>query len=287
MNPTAPTTSGQALSNLQGFQSSVQTPGQELQSAQQGLGVQGAQQQVQGLQGAINNTTNLLNQVAPSVEGRTQNSLVTSAQAGKQIENEQAPIQADLSKDTQDYNTANSNYTNLEGQAENLANSNEQAQSNQLSYLQNIYNDLYTQEQNTAQSQSQQSQFSQSLAEQAREADLSAGSSSGVGGTLASILGGASSPGGAQVQQRSGGGFNFQDANGQAINAAAYANAKGVPIRTLLQDMANEGDTGAKTALNYVGNDYGVNQQKLKTLEVAPATYNATTSLLKSLGFNV
>jgi chromosome segregation ATPase len=172
------TTSAQANQNLQTYANGMQTPDAELQSANQSLGVNQAQQTVQGLQGAINNTTNLLNQVAPSVEGRTQNSLVTSAQSTKQISNEEAPLQSDLSQSEQQYDTANSAYTNLETQAENEANSNEQAQQNQLSYLQSVYNDLYTQEQNTAaqqeqakQDQMQQSEFSQQLAEEEQAAN--------------------------------------------------------------------------------------------------------------------
>lgn len=190
MQPSTATTSGQALQNLQGFQGTMQTPDQELSTENNALGVSQAQSQVQGLQGAINNTTNLLNQVAPSVEGRTQNSLVTSGQATKQISNEEAPIQATLSKDSQDYNTANSNYTNLETQAQNKANADEQAQTNQLSYLQNIYNDLYTQEQNTAAQQEAQAEE----AEKVREFNASLGASSDssdlTSQILASILGG-------------------------------------------------------------------------------------------------
>lgn len=58
--------------------------------------------------------------------------------------------------------------------------------------------------------------------------------------------------------QRPGGGYNFTN-NGVAISAARYAQLSNTPFRTLLQNMANTGDTGAKTALNFVGNDFGYN----------------------------
>lgn len=61
-----------------------------------------------------------------------------------------------------------------------------------------------------------------------------------------------------QMSQRAGGGYNFLY-HGAPISAARYSQLSGTPFRTLLQNMANKGDTGAKTALNFVGNDYGYN----------------------------
>lgn len=154
-----PPNSQAALQQLQSYQSGAQSPEQLITNAQNQLGVGAAQQQVSGLRGAINNTTNLLQQVAPSVMGRTGNSLVTSAQADKIIGNEQAPIQQNLSKDTQDYNDANATYTDLENQAEQRANADLTGQQNQESYLQGIYNDLYTQEQNASQQAEAEREF--------------------------------------------------------------------------------------------------------------------------------
>ena len=159
------TTSAQAQTNLQNYASQMQTPTQEIQTADQSLGVNQAQQQVTGLQGAIANTTNLLQQVAPTVMGNAENSLVTQSQANQQISNASAPLNTQLTNQTNSYNQANSNYTNLEGQAQNLANANLSAQQGQESYLQSIYNDLYTQEQNAQQAATQQQQYEQSLQE--------------------------------------------------------------------------------------------------------------------------
>ena len=246
------TTSSQAMQNLQQFQSGMQTPEQELQKAQQSLGTTAAQQQVTGLRSAINNTTNLLNQVAPSVQGRTQNSLVTSAQATRQIGNEQAPIQGELQKDTSAYNDANQNYAQLEAQAENQANAGIQSQNSQLGYLQNIYNDLYSQEQ---QQQAQQL-AQQQEAERVREFNASLGAStagnSSLNSELASILGGGTSSNKLtpQMSQRSGGGFNFQDVNGQPISAAKYAQLTNQPLGSVLKSMGQAGDKYSQQLYN-------------------------------------
>src|ERR1700761_7592943 len=172
-----PTTSSAALSQLESTENSAQDPNAILQQQQQQLGVNNAQQTVQGLQGAINSTTKLLQQVAPSVMGRTQGSLVTSAQANKQIENEQAPLNTTLSNDTNQYNQANTNLNNLQNQAQTAASGIYQGQQDKLSYLQNLYNSLYGQEKDAA-----------DLAEQQREANLSASSSANSGLDIGSIL---------------------------------------------------------------------------------------------------
>lgn len=145
------TNSGQAMQNLQSYTAGMQSPDQLMQSANNQFQVGQQQQQVGGLRQAVNNTENLLNQVAPSVMGRTANSLVTSAQADRQIANEQAPLNTQLNKENQDYNQANANLVQSQDQASQLANAEMTGQSQRQSYLQGIYNDLYTQEQNAAQ----------------------------------------------------------------------------------------------------------------------------------------
>lgn len=167
-----PTNSADALSQLQQFQSSAKNPQDILAAQQQQLGVNAAQQNVSGLQGAIANTTKVLNNVAPSVMGRTGNSLVTSAQANNQIVNQQAPVSQQLNTQNTALGQAEQTYGTEESQAENAANLAYQGQQGQESYLQNIYNALYQKEQDAAAAAYQQQQ----LAEQKREADLSASS---------------------------------------------------------------------------------------------------------------
>lgn len=225
MQPSAATNSTQALSNLQTFQQGMKTPDQLLQADQSGLGVNQAQQQVQGLRSAITNTTNLLQQVAPSIQGRTANSLVTTAQADKQVANESAPIQSNLTTQEGNYNEANQDYSNLEQQAEAKANAEEQGNEQQLSTLQNIYGDLYTQEQNTL----QQQQAAAAEAEQKREFDAQLAASNAAAGSNASSYipagTGNSGPAGAKATDP-----NEQAAynNLQQIKASAGNNAQAV-----------------------------------------------------------
>lgn len=141
------TTSAQALTNLQTAQAGQQSPDSLMQSTGNALGIPAAQQQVSGLRGAINNTTQLLSQVAPSVMGRTQNSLVTSAQANQQIANGQAPLNTQLNQEQTDYTGANSDLTNLTNQQGTEVGNDMTNQQNQLSYLQGIYGDLSASEQ--------------------------------------------------------------------------------------------------------------------------------------------
>lgn len=238
--PTA-TTSGQALQNLQTAQSTQQTPDQIQQSTDQSLGVPGAQQQVSGLRQAITNTTNLLNGVAPSVEGRTQNSLETSAQANREIQNEQAPISQTLGGQNTALSNDQSDLSNLLSQASTEEGLKEQGQTDTLTNLQNIYNDLYGQEQNTAQANvtaAQQAEavreFNAGLAEKT-QADQASNASS-------------SSPSAAQLQQ--------QDAAGAAQYLQSLAGGDGhVSQSTWNNAMAQW------TAAGYKATDF-VNQYK-------------------------
>ncbi len=173
-----PATSDQALGNLNAFQSSMQSPQATLQGAEQSLGVPQQQQQVSGLRQAIANTTNLLNNVTPSVEGRTQNSLVTDAQANRQIQNESAPIAKTLSDQTGKEATAESDLNSLLSQANNQANLTVQGNAQKLSALKDIYDALYGKEADQAKLTEQQKEFAasqgldqQKLQEQIREAN--------------------------------------------------------------------------------------------------------------------
>lgn len=77
----------------------------------------------------------------------------------------------------------------------------------------------------------------------------------------------------AKAEKREDGGFNFRDANGNSISAANYSQLSGIPFRQLLQYMSDEGDAGAKAALDWVGDDYNYDTGKA----VNPGIYNALT----------
>jgi len=170
---TAPANSAQALAGLQATQATAQDPNTILSGQRQQLGVDNAQQTVTGLRGAINNTTKLLQQVAPSVMGRTGSSLVTNAQATRQIGNEQAPISQRLSEQGTEYNQANQDLGQLEGRAKDAASGIYQGQQDKLSYAQNLYNTLYQQEQQAADRAFQEKQF-QAQQEAARASQAAA-----------------------------------------------------------------------------------------------------------------
>lgn len=174
--------SATALANLQSFQGSEKAPQDILTGQENTLGVPQAQQQVSGLRQAITNTTNLLNQVAPSVYGRTANSLVTTAQAGRQIQNESAPIQTKLSGlNTAEGNASSDLNTNL-SRAQALASLEQSGQQTKEANLMDIYKAIYGQEQDAKSAALEQAK----LDEQKREANLSASSRSSGGGLSAS-----------------------------------------------------------------------------------------------------
>lgn len=262
-----PTNSAAALTQLQGLEKTDQDPNTILSNQKQQLGVSSAQDTVTGLRGAINNTTKLLQQVAPSVMGRTGSSLVTNAQASKQIQNEQAPISANLTQEGTDYNNATTDLNNLEGEANTAASGIYQGQQDKLSYAQNLYNTMYQKEQDAqtaaqakATAAEQIREFNANLAESKSEAAASAASSFNLGGSSAAPK--------AAMTQRNGGGFNFTDSSGTAVSAAKYAQLTGTPIGNLLQQMGAKGDKYAQQAYNEIkGNQ---------------AYYNAHPDVLKS-----
>lgn len=90
----------------------------------------------------------------------------------------------------------------------------------------------------------------------------------------------------ASAVQRANKGFNFTDAAGRPINAAQYAAAKGIPFRSLLQQMANAGDSGAKAALGFVGNDLNYDPRRVKTQQQLNL-YKALTGRGGSIGYGI
>lgn len=257
-------TSQQALGDLQATQAAAQNPNDILTAQRQQLGVNDAQNTLTGLRGAVDSTTKLLKSVAPSVMGRTSSSLVTNAQAGKQIQNEQAPISATLTDQGEAYNRGNEDLTKKQQQATEAANGIYQGQQDKMSYLQNIYNNLFQKEQAAeasrqaeANRQEQIRQFNEQLGASNRASAASSNPGFSLGG-----LGGAGG-GTPAMSQRGDKGFNFQGSNGQSVSAATYAQLTGQSFRSVLQKMASAGDQGAKTALGFVGDDFGYNPNKI------------------------
>lgn len=257
MTPQA-TTSAQALANLQSFQSGEKAPQDILQSQEQSLGVPQATQQVQGLRQAIQNTTSLLNNVAPSVYGRTQNSLETNAQANRNIQNEQAPISATLDKRNTDYGNQESDLQNLLSRSGTLAGLQAQGQAGQENYLQSIYANLYSKESDQAK-----------LSEQAREANLSASTAAGSAAANNDYLG--ALLGGSSTSSTAAGSLT-----GGKTSDQAYSDIEGLLKQNNLGALVSNYNGISKSA-GY-GNTY--DQAKLQILKtLAPGIFNKDGTL--------
>ena len=132
----------------------------------------------------------------------------------------------------------------------------------------------------------EQRQFNERL-----RASSAASGSGGTGYASPSFGGGYTEPtptpaGGGQVQGQytgmalrvpgnPGAGFAFRDGRGNQANALQYSQAQQIPFRTLLQQMANAGDSGARTALQFVGDDGNADPRKV----TSPALANLYTAL--------
>jgi len=249
-----PGNSQEALAQLKQSQSAAMNPNQFLETQRQKLGVGAAQDTVTGLRGAIDNTTKLLKQVAPGVMGRTQNSLVTTAQSNRIIQNEQAPISENLTEQGRQYGQASEDFNRLEGQASQAAGADYTAQQDRIGYLQNLYNTLYGREQDEVAKAERDRAFAETQAQARRAA-------SGGGGA-----GGYSLGGGVEASQPSGGipgmtpkdamgsgksGYNFE-VSGKPASAATFAAANKIPFADLLYRMASSGDSTAQSAYQWL-----------------------------------
>lgn len=132
--------------------------------------------------------------------------------------------------------------------------------------------------------QEQNREFQAAEAEKQRRAAAAASAMPSFGG-FGGGQGGGGPQGGGNIArpkvEKNNNGYNFFDAYGKPINAAEYVqlyNRAGgqLSYRQLLQSMANDGDTNAKIALNYVGDDFKFGG--------APAQYQGALSALGATG---
>lgn len=147
------------------------------------FGVPEIRNTVSGLRTTVANTTNALNEVDPSVTGRTQGSLVTEAQRAAQVNNERAPIAQNLTDENNSLNENQQALTDALGEATTSANNAVSDYNSGRTALQDEYNDTYQREQDTAKSAADAA----ASAEQQREFNVSQattrGSSSYNGGS--------------------------------------------------------------------------------------------------------
>lgn len=227
---------------LASYDANPVTSTQALNDALGQYGVPEIRNTVSGLRTTVANTTSALNNVDPSVTGRTSGSLVTEAQRQRQVNTERAPIAQNLTDENSSLNSNQQTLTDAMNQATTLANNKVSDYNAGRTALQGEYDIAYKREQDAAAAAAQAA----AAAEQKRQFDAGLSekaASSGSGGGAP-----ASQP---TYQQRSGGGFNFQDAGGKSISARLYAQKTGTNFNTLLKQMASAGDSGAADVLKH------------------------------------
>lgn len=263
--------STEALNELKTFQGSRRKSDDILRDTETRLGVPTSTQRQAGLRAAITNTENLIRSVEPSVAGRTSGSLVTDAQKTRLVGLERAPLDDSFREQSRAYDSESANLNELKRQASTesqLAFAEDDAKE---SGLKGLYDTLYQREQDEI----ARAERDRAFAEAQRQARAAAAGSSNLAKLLAG--GNKAAAGGASPlapKQRADKGFEFVNEYGNPISAFQYAAMTGTPVRDLLQVMARSGDTGAKTALNFVGNDGGYDPTKVNSKQLADL-YNA------------
>lgn len=238
-----PSTSADALNQLKQQQATALNPQDYLSQQENTLGVGAQRDAVTGLRGAIANTTKLLQNVAPSVAGRSANSLVNAAAQQRITANESAPISNTLNTQGQQYQTAASDLNDLQSRAAQLASAQYQGQQDKQSYLQNLYNTLYQREQTEKDRQEQIRQFNES------QRAAAASGAGGYGGfdmdsIVNALQGGSKTP---------------------ASTAKKYIGND--DYRGRLAYEASKGSNDAKVLLKYVGNNGVANSNALSKAE--------------------
>lgn len=252
MNPTATLPSASdALSALNGYQ--APSSADVLSQAENKYGVNDLQQKVSALNSLTGNLTNAIAAVDPSVTGRTAGTLTTEGQRSALVDRERQPVIGQLGTANQALGNQKDLLSSADTNARNSANMT--IADNQAKYqkLKDTYDAANAREQAAQQLAMQQAQQAEQVRQynQSRQdalaASRSGGGGSGGGGSSSSK---AASPG---SQQRSDGGFNFQDASGNSISARLYAQLTGTNFNTLLKKMAAGGDKGAADVLKHGG----------------------------------
>lgn len=137
----------QQLADYTNYQKGMSNPLDLYNKQTTNLGVGDVRGRVNSLNTTLLNTENALNQVDPSVTGRTQGSLVTEAQRNRLVNLERQPIAAQYGQQSNQLNTQQANLRDLLGQASNMSNLEMQGQQNKLQALGDIYNKEFTRQQ--------------------------------------------------------------------------------------------------------------------------------------------
>jgi acetyl/propionyl-CoA carboxylase alpha subunit len=136
---------------------------------------------VSGLRSTVANTTNALNQVDPSVTGRTSGSLVTEAQRSRIVNNERAPIAQQLQAQGGQLSDQQQALKDALDQATTTANNEVNDWTTGRSALQSQYDTEYKREQDSADAARQ----SAAAAESKRQFDMQLAASKASAGSKA------------------------------------------------------------------------------------------------------
>jgi len=293
-------TSASALAELQAYSKTRQSPTDILNSAMAQYGIPEIRTGVSDLRRTLADTQSSLRGVESSVTGRTSGSMVTEAQRGALVNKEQQPIAQRLQDVSSSLGTQTADLQSAQELASVLASTNVQAGDTRYNSLKDVYSattaaeaERQRQKELAAAAKREMDQFNRQQALEERKLRASQASSGGfgdIGSLLASLLAGGGGGGGgknttapiAKMIQRPGGGFNFTDPAGNSTTAAHYAAIKGIPFRDLLSSMAKSGDKGAKSALGFIGNDFGYNPNKV-TQQWQADLYNSLVGGYKGL----
>lgn len=251
-------TSRDYLSQYEQYQKNRTRPEDYIKKYSSELGVDSTRQSVADARAAINATQGVIRATPDSVAGRTSGSLVTDAQRNRLVQNELAPLNEALSGQKDTYGELRGNLSDLLEEAGMRSTAAYRADETQATTLKDLYDATFKAEQEAearrrweAEQAESKRQFDARMAEARRQ---------GGSGGISPTFGG----GGYGMRQRADKGFDFVDSSGRSVSAATYSAATGIPFRQLLQQMANAGDSGARQALGFVGDDYRYDTSKIR-----------------------
>ncbi len=161
-----PPSSQQAYQQLSDFNAKRIAPQQALSDAESRYGVGALDSQLKSLRTLTSNLESSINNVDPSVSGRTQGSLVTEAQRQRIVNSERDPLLKDYSTNMRSYGDVGDQYNRATGMANSYAQSVLGDQDNTYNRLFGQYNSLLEDERSKAAIAEQQRQFNAQMAAQ-------------------------------------------------------------------------------------------------------------------------
>lgn len=258
-----PPSSADIASQLTAYDAKPVTSTDALNAALTQYGVPEIRNTVSGLRTTVANTTSALNNVDPSVTGRTQGSLVTEAQRAAQVNNERAPISTELAGENTSLNQNQQDLTDALGQANTQATNQVNDYNTGRTALQDEYTTAYQREQNAAAATVAASQD----AEKQREFNVTAANNAASNGSSSN-----NPAAGYSVKQLSSGNLAYSGPDGSATNLYQYAQAlnggNSANPDAVLDTIQKELSTGSATDKGAASGIAKLKQQGLSTQQI-------------------